>query len=102
MIDAKTSWGPSIHRNIHGKSDHALVLAKWGWRVRAVKSVPRRNWDSLDDLYSPPDSAEGDQVIIQEAGTPYPADVGTRPRSNSTVREQHVADRPDSPKKWMG
>ena len=51
IVDTKVSWAPSIHRNIYGKAYHALVWAKWIWKVRAIKGTPGRSWNSLDEPY---------------------------------------------------
>ena len=31
--DAGVRWGPSEHRNVKGRADHALVYCKWTWRL---------------------------------------------------------------------
>lgn len=50
-IESSTvKWGPSIHRNRTGKSDHALVDCTWKWRIRSVKISSRRDWSSLENV----------------------------------------------------
>ena len=47
VIDAKVRWGPSIHRNLYGKDDHALVVCTWSWRLRAVTAGEGVDWSAL-------------------------------------------------------
>ena len=47
MKSAKVCWGPSIHRNINGKDDHAMVKCTWSWRLRAVKAGKGVDWSVL-------------------------------------------------------
>ena len=103
VVDAKSLWGPSIHRNIYGKSDHALVLAKWGWKVRAVKSAPRRNWDTLDDLYVSPESNVESQVGIgNQMVVGSTSDMEDSRPANNGESEQHEDDRTSLPKNVDG
>ena len=45
--DVNVRWGPSEHRNIYGRADHALVECVFSWRVRCPKKTKRRNFSSL-------------------------------------------------------
>ena len=58
--DASVKWGPSEHRNIQGKADHALVCCKWVWRLQANKSKKVKDFGALDEK-----TREGRQVIAK-------------------------------------
>ena len=73
ITDSKVSWAPSIHRNIYGKGDHALVWAKWVWKIRAVRGPSRRAWDSLEDTFDP--SSDLSALCAQRRPTPLSATV---------------------------
>ena len=48
VVNCRTRWQPSIHRDIHGeKNDHALVQCTWKWRIRTIKSKQCRDLDCL-------------------------------------------------------
>lgn len=42
VTDVKVLWGSSIHRNLHCKDDHALLMCQWCWRLRKVEEKTRR------------------------------------------------------------
>ena len=46
--DASVKWGPSKHRNIHGKADHALVCCSWKWRLQSTKVEMKRDFGALN------------------------------------------------------
>ena len=57
VTNCRTRWGPSIHRDIHGeRNDHALVECNWKWRIRTIKSQPRKD---LNCLYTQVKDANG-------------------------------------------
>ena len=58
--DASVKWGPSEHRNIYGKADHALVCCKWIWKIQTNKSTPTKDFGTLD-----PSTAEGEACIAK-------------------------------------
>ena len=64
IVDSKVRWGPSLHRNIHGKADHALVMCKWFWRVRKVKTEPSYDWSVL--TIKPPRKIESSPEMEEE------------------------------------
>ena len=37
--DANVRWGPSEHRNMYGRADHALVDCEIKWRIRSPKAT---------------------------------------------------------------
>ena len=40
-------WGPSEHRNVRGRADHALVFCKWKWRLHKSKKKPKKDFAIL-------------------------------------------------------
>ena len=46
--DASVKWGPSEHRNIQGRADHALVCCSWLWRLQTRKSEKRKDFGDLN------------------------------------------------------
>ena len=56
--DAGVRWGPSEHRNIGGRADHALVYCRWTWRLQVHKPEPRKDFGALN-----PRTAEGKKLI---------------------------------------
>ena len=45
--DASVKWGPSEHRNIYGRADHALVCCKWIWKIQSSNPVPCKDFGVL-------------------------------------------------------
>ena len=58
MPDASVKWGPSEHRNMYGRADHALVCCRWIWKLQSQKSAPTKDFGALD-----PRTAEGAACI---------------------------------------
>ena len=50
MVNSSVCWGPSIHRNIYGKDDHALVMCRWMWRLRSIKKESGTDWAVLKTI----------------------------------------------------
>ena len=46
--DASVKWGPSEHRNIRGRADHALVCCKWTWRLQTCKPKKTKDFAILN------------------------------------------------------
>ena len=46
--DAGVRWGPSEHRNIKGKADHALVYCKWTWKLSCPKVEHKKDLYALN------------------------------------------------------
>ena len=72
VIDARVRWGPSMHRNIKGKDDHALVSCTWSWRLRAVKPNKGVDWSALRTLKN----HDADTNPANGKGGPFPVKVG--------------------------
>ena len=45
--DANVRWGPSEHRNIHSRADHALVECQFTWRIRSPKIKKKKDFNAL-------------------------------------------------------
>ena len=58
--DASVKWGPSEHRNIYGRADHALVCCKWTWKIQTSKPTPTKDFGVLD-----PSTPEGEICIAK-------------------------------------
>ena len=45
--DSSVRWGPSEHRNLRGRADHALVQCNWSWKLRTVKKKVAKDFSVL-------------------------------------------------------
>ena len=46
--DAGVRWGPSEHRNIAGRADHALVYCRWTWKLQTRRAEPTKDYSALN------------------------------------------------------
>ena len=84
--DASVKWGPSEHRNIYGRADHALVCCKWIWKIQTNKLTPAKDFNTLD-----PHTPEGETSIakfdeaVDEKDKELKADA-----ENLTIEQQYA------------
>ena len=50
--DSNVRWGPSEHRNVYGKADHALVECEIKWKIRSPKTTLKKDYSVLFDIYT--------------------------------------------------
>ena len=85
--DAGVRWGPSEHRNIKGKADHALVYCNWTWKLSCPKKVVKKDLNALDA------KTEKGRALIKEfddAVTTKTAEL--RAKGQERTVEQQYAD----------
>jgi hypothetical protein len=81
VLDVNVRWGPSEHRNVYGRADHALVECKFSWKIRSPKPKKRKDFSSLFDV----------DVGLHEDGKPLP--VATFNEALETKMAELVAAR---------
>ena len=47
VLDANVRWGPSEHRNIYGRADHALIDCEFKWKVRSPPAKLKKDFSVL-------------------------------------------------------
>ena len=73
--DSNVRWGPSEHRNIYGRADHALVDCEVKWRIRSPKPTLKKDFSVLFASQnenrglelSPEDQARQDKCMEHQA-----------------------------------
>ena len=87
VTDVKVRWGPSIHRNIRGKDDHALVMCQWRWRLREMEEKAGVDWSVLRASSSSsafqglnPEAAD---IIMRNVDRKYPVTAADTEEMNS-------------------
>lgn len=83
VLDASVRWGPSEHRNVYGRADHALVQCKFSWKIRSPKPKKRKDFTSLFET----------DVGLQEEGKPLSVEVFNE--ALETKMEELIAARGD-------
>ena len=79
VIDSKVCWGPSLHRNVYGRADHALVSCRWRCRLRPYKSRPSLDW----------------ALLLQEESSGRPTTAPQSPVDTDTSTSTVPSENPD-------
>ena len=65
--DSNVRWGPSEHRNLYGRADHALVDCDMHWRVRSPKPTLKKDFSVLFDDRTPQGEDESYRAKFESA-----------------------------------